>query len=39
MTPREKLHPLIDEISDAEAEAALGRLVRGAGTAPTVDPG
>jgi len=28
MTPREKLHLLVDELSDAEAEAALGRLVR-----------
>jgi hypothetical protein len=28
MTPREKLHLLVDELSDAEAEAALARLVR-----------
>jgi hypothetical protein len=28
MTPREKLHLLIDELSDDEAEAALARLVR-----------
>lgn len=28
MTPREKLHILVDELSDAEAEAALNRLVR-----------
>jgi hypothetical protein len=28
MTPREKLHQLVDELSDAEAEAALTRLVR-----------
>jgi hypothetical protein len=28
MTPREKLHLLIDELSDQEAEAALARLVR-----------
>jgi len=28
MTPREKLHLLIDELSDKEAEAALARLVR-----------
>lgn len=28
MTPREKLHHLVDELSDAEAEAALARLVR-----------
>jgi len=28
MTPREKLHHLVDELSDAEAEAALTRLVR-----------
>ena len=28
MTPREKLHVLVDELSDAEAEAALARLVR-----------
>jgi hypothetical protein len=28
MTPREKLHILVDELSDAEAEAALARLVR-----------
>jgi hypothetical protein len=28
VTPREKLHFLVDELSDAEAEAALARLVR-----------
>jgi hypothetical protein len=28
MTPREKLHLLVDELSDEEAEAALARLVR-----------
>jgi hypothetical protein len=28
MTPREKLHLLVDELSDDEAEAALARLVR-----------
>jgi hypothetical protein len=28
MTPRQKLHDLVDELSDAEAEAALARLVR-----------
>jgi hypothetical protein len=28
MTPREKLHALVDELSDAEAQAALARLVR-----------
>ncbi len=28
VTPREKLHLLVDELSDAEAEAALARLVR-----------
>jgi hypothetical protein len=28
MTPREKLHLLVDELSDAEADAALARLVR-----------
>ncbi len=28
MTPREKLHLLVDELSEAEAEAALARLVR-----------
>jgi hypothetical protein len=28
MTPREKLHLLIDELSDKEAEAALARLLR-----------
>jgi len=28
MTPREKLHLLIDELSEPEAEAALARLVR-----------
>jgi ABC-type iron transport system FetAB ATPase subunit len=28
MTPREKLHLLVDELSKAEAEAALARLVR-----------
>ena len=28
MTPREKLHLLVDQLSDAEAEAALARLVR-----------
>lgn len=28
MTTREKLHQLVDELSDAEAEAALTRLVR-----------
>ena len=28
MTPREKLHLLVDELSDAEAQAALARLVR-----------
>jgi hypothetical protein len=28
MTPREKLHRLVDELSDAEAEAALAQLVR-----------
>jgi hypothetical protein len=28
MTPREKLHLLIDDLSEAEAEAALARLVR-----------
>jgi hypothetical protein len=27
MTPREKLHLLVDELSDEEAEAALARLV------------
>jgi hypothetical protein len=28
MTPREKLHMLVDELSETEAEAALARLVR-----------
>jgi len=28
MTPREKLHVLVEELSDAEAEAALARLLR-----------
>lgn len=28
MTTREKLHLLVDELSDAEAEAALARLTR-----------
>jgi hypothetical protein len=28
MGPREKLHLLVDDLSDAEAEAALARLVR-----------
>ena len=28
MTPREKLHLLVDELSEAEAEAVLARLVR-----------
>jgi hypothetical protein len=28
MTPREKLHLLVDELSDAEAQAVLARLVR-----------
>ncbi len=28
ITPRQKLHLLVDELIDAEAEAALGRLVR-----------
>lgn len=28
MTTREKLHMLVDELSEAEAEAALARLVR-----------
>ncbi|MHB8659963.1 MAG: hypothetical protein ACYC91_18890 [Solirubrobacteraceae bacterium] len=28
MTTRERLHVLIDELSEAEAEAALARLVR-----------
>lgn len=28
MTAREKLHLLADELSDAEAEAAFGRLIR-----------
>jgi len=28
MTTREKLHLLVDELSDAEAEAALARLER-----------
>lgn len=28
MTTREKLHVLVDELSDIEAEAALARLVR-----------
>jgi hypothetical protein len=28
MTTREKLHLLVDELSDVEAEAALARLVR-----------
>jgi hypothetical protein len=28
MTTREKLHRLVDELSEAEAEAALARLVR-----------
>ena len=28
MTSREKLHLLVDDLSDAEAEAALARLVR-----------
>lgn len=28
MTTREKLHRLVDELSEAEAEAALTRLVR-----------
>jgi len=28
MTPREKLHVLVDELSDAEVEAALARLLR-----------
>ena len=28
MTPREKLHLLVDELSEPEAEAVLARLVR-----------
>jgi len=28
MTPREKLHLLVDELSEPEAEAAFARLVR-----------
>jgi hypothetical protein len=28
MTPHQKLHLLVDELTDAEAEAALARLVR-----------
>jgi hypothetical protein len=28
MTPRQKLHLLVEELTDAEAEAALARLVR-----------
>ena len=28
MTTREKLHMLVDDLSEAEAEAALARLVR-----------
>ncbi|MEA2370425.1 MAG: hypothetical protein QOH12_819 [Solirubrobacteraceae bacterium] len=28
MTPHQKLHLLVDELADAEAEAALARLVR-----------
>jgi hypothetical protein len=28
MTAREKLHLLVDELSDAEAEAAFDRLIR-----------
>lgn len=28
MTTREKLHLLVDEFSEAEAEAALARLIR-----------
>jgi hypothetical protein len=28
MTPRQKLHLLVDELTDAEAEAALARLIR-----------
>jgi len=28
MTPREKLHLLVDELSEPEAEAALARLLR-----------
>ena len=28
MTPREKLHLLVDELSDGEAQAALARLIR-----------
>lgn len=28
MTPRQKLHLLVDELTDAEAEATLARLVR-----------
>lgn len=28
MTPREKLHLFVDELSDSEAEAAFARLVR-----------
>ncbi len=28
MTPREKLHHLVDQLTEAEAEAALTRLVR-----------
>ena len=28
MSPHQKLHLLVDELTDAEAEAALARLVR-----------
>jgi hypothetical protein len=28
MTPHQKLHVLVDELTDAEAEAALARLIR-----------
>lgn len=28
MTPRQKLHLLVDDLTDTEAEAALARLVR-----------
>jgi hypothetical protein len=28
MTPREKLHLLVDELTETEAEAALARLIR-----------
>jgi hypothetical protein len=28
MTPHQKLHVLVDELADAQAEAALARLIR-----------